>query len=40
MRDDYKMKGSTVKIELEVEKDIAEKLSVMEKYSKWKSRTI
>lgn len=34
MRDDYKIKGPTVKIEIEVEKTIADKLASMEKYSK------
>jgi hypothetical protein len=32
MREDYKMKGSTAKLQLEVEKDVAEKLAAMEKY--------
>ena len=34
MRDDYKMKGALAKLQVEVEKDIAEKLAAMEKYSK------
>lgn len=34
MRDDYKFKGPTVKVNAEVEKDVAEKLLSMEKYSK------
>jgi hypothetical protein len=34
MRDDYKLVGPTQKIEIEVEKEIAEKLAAMEKQSK------
>ena len=34
MRDDYKINGATEKVEIEVEKSIAEKLAAMEKYSK------
>jgi hypothetical protein len=34
MRDDYKLVGAVAKLEIEVEKDIAEKLLAMEKYSK------
>ena len=35
MREDYKLKGPTTKIgELELEKEVAEKLIAMEKYSK------
>jgi len=34
MRDDYKMVGPTVKIEVEVEKEVAEKLAAMEKHAK------
>lgn len=34
MRDDYKMKEGTVKVQLEIEKSIAEALVKMEKYSK------
>jgi len=35
MRDDYKLKGPVSKIEVEVEKDIADKLAQMEKHSKF-----
>jgi len=35
MRDDYKLKGPVAKMEVELEKDVAERLSVMEKYSKF-----
>lgn len=34
MRDDYKLKGTTAKMEFELEKDVAEKIASMEKYSK------
>jgi len=34
MRDDYKIQGTTFKLEVEIEKDIAEKLAAMEKHSK------
>ncbi|MGZ3689671.1 MAG: hypothetical protein ACXWPM_11470 [Bdellovibrionota bacterium] len=34
MRDDYKLKGPTMKIEIDCEKEIAEKLLSMEQYSK------
>lgn len=34
MRDDYKIKGSTAKLEIEVEKDVCEKIVAMEKFSK------
>ncbi len=34
MREDYKLKGPAVKMEIEVEKDVAEKIAAMEKYSK------
>lgn len=34
MRDDYKLKGSTVKVEVEVEAAVAEKLARMEQFSK------
>jgi hypothetical protein len=34
MRDDYKMVGQTAKVEIEVEKEVAEKLAAMEKHSK------
>ncbi len=33
MRDDYKLVGPTARIEVEVEKEVAEKLAAMEKYS-------
>lgn len=33
MRDDYKLKGTTARIEFDVEKDVAEKIRAMEKYS-------
>ena len=34
MRDDYKINGQTQKVQVEVDKDVAEKLIQMEKYSK------
>ena len=34
MREDYRIKGQTVKIEVQVESDVAEKLARMETYSK------
>jgi hypothetical protein len=34
MRDDYKLKGNTTKIEIEVEKETAEKILEMEKFTK------
>jgi metal-responsive CopG/Arc/MetJ family transcriptional regulator len=34
MRDDYKMKGPVSKIEVEVEKEVADRLLTMEKHSK------
>ncbi len=34
MRDDYKLKGATAKITIEVEKEVAENLAKMETYSK------
>jgi hypothetical protein len=34
MRDDYKIQGTTVKLEVEIEKDVAEKLAKMETHSK------
>lgn len=34
MRDDYKLKGSTAKVEFEIEKEVAEKIAAMEKHSK------
>ena len=35
MKDDYKLKGPVAKIEIEVEKDVAERLILMEAYSKF-----
>lgn len=34
MRDDYKIKTATTKLEVEVEKEIAERIHAMEKYTK------
>lgn len=34
MLDDYKLKGPTRKIEIEIEKDVADKLQRMEAYAK------
>jgi hypothetical protein len=34
MRDDYKIKGPTVKMEVQVEKEVQETLTKMEKFSK------
>lgn len=34
MRDDYKIKGTTTKVMVEVEKEIADRLVSMEKFSK------
>ena len=34
MKDDYKIQGVTTKLEVDVEKETAEILSAMEKYSK------
>lgn len=34
MREDYKLVGPTAKVEIEVEKEVAEKLAAMEKHSK------
>ena len=34
MREDYKLKGAVSKLEVQVEKDVAEKLAAMETYSK------
>lgn len=34
MKDDYKLQGATAKIEIEVEKEVAEILLAMEKHSK------
>ena len=33
MRDDYKLKGKTEALQVQVEADVAEKLAAMEKYS-------
>lgn len=35
MRDDYKIHGATSKIEVELEKEICERLLAMEKFSKF-----
>lgn len=35
MKEDYKIQGPVTKISVEVEKEIAEKLVLMEKYSKF-----
>jgi hypothetical protein len=35
MRDDYKIEGKTVKLEVEVETDVSEKLAEMERHSKF-----
>jgi metal-responsive CopG/Arc/MetJ family transcriptional regulator len=34
MRNDYKIDGKTTKIEIEIEKEVAEKLDLMEKHTK------
>jgi asparagine synthetase B (glutamine-hydrolysing) len=34
MRDDYKIKTATAKLEVEVEKEIAERIKAMEQYTK------
>jgi hypothetical protein len=34
MKEDYKLKGQTAKIQVEVESEVAEKLAAMEKFSK------
>lgn len=34
MRDDYKMKGPLSKVEIEIEKEVCDKLMTMEKHSK------
>lgn len=34
MRDDYKLQGETVRVELQLEKAVAEALDKMEKFSK------
>ena len=33
MRDDYKLKGQTSSLQVQVEADVAEKLAAMEKYT-------
>jgi hypothetical protein len=35
MRDDYKLKGPLSKVDVEIEKDVAERLAAMEKFSKF-----
>jgi metal-responsive CopG/Arc/MetJ family transcriptional regulator len=35
MQEGYKLKGPTVKLDVDVEKDVAEKLAAMEKHSKY-----
>jgi predicted nucleic-acid-binding protein len=35
MLDDYKLKGSLLKLEIEIEKEVVEKLLEMEKFSKF-----
>lgn len=37
MREDYKISGKTTRIEVEVEKEVAEKLLTMEKHTKLSS---
>ncbi len=37
MRNDYKIKTQVQKIEVEIEKEVAEKLQAMEQYSKFSS---
>ncbi len=34
MRDDYKIKGATARVEVEIEQQVADKLKLMEKFSK------
>lgn len=34
MRDDYKLKGATQKLEIEIEKQVSERLNAMSGYSK------
>jgi hypothetical protein len=34
MRDDYKLVGSTIKVQVEIEKEVADKLISMEKHTK------
>jgi hypothetical protein len=33
MREDYKLKGATARVEFEVERDVAEKIRAMEKHT-------
>jgi antitoxin component of RelBE/YafQ-DinJ toxin-antitoxin module len=33
MRDDYKIKGTTARLQVEVEKDVVERIQAMEKYT-------
>jgi hypothetical protein len=33
MRDDYKLKGATARLEIEVEQDVAERIRAMEKHT-------
>lgn len=33
MRDDYKLKGATARMEINVEKDVAERIAAMEKHT-------
>jgi hypothetical protein len=40
VRDSYKLKGPTVKVELELEKHVAETLKAMEDFSKFKQSEI
>jgi metal-responsive CopG/Arc/MetJ family transcriptional regulator len=35
MRSDYKLKGQTVKVEIEIEKEVAEVIKAMEDHSKF-----
>jgi hypothetical protein len=35
MRDDYKLNGPVAKVEVELEKEVAEKLAAMETFSKF-----
>ncbi len=34
MKDDYKLKGPTAKLEVEVEKEVADRIQAMEKHSR------
>lgn len=34
MRDDYKIAGKTIKLELNIEKEVADRLTAMEKHTK------